>query len=364
MMTRVNTLRPVLLLTAAWLTLTPPGVRAQSSDCDGSKPVSNAAEAVAQVGALEQGGCLGGPKCDSPLCQRLKPVLGGGAPDPTLVAQSLRTLLDEAPVLGDENGDRTSLLVQMGRALTRFVDDGTTAAATWTLEELTLFKDSPQAIDIEAHLQKCATAAECSRASAHAQKVLELATLFGRVMVKATEGDRAEVARQLPLRDLRWRAYLGSSRGQYPWELFVNSWSYRKTAQFDAPPTSQLVLVHPSAALEFTRSASDRQPSESLVLELLGMYRWSWKEAEARRRLGGSLGVAWRDAGPDRQKLGYGVFLYLPRASTLGYVWRPQSHGGDEHALVVGADVAKFLRGTAGVKEKFTGGHGGDDIPK
>ena len=77
-----------------------------------------------------------------------------------------------------------------------------------------------------------------------------------------------------------------------------------------------------------------------------------------RQRWGGSVTLAWRDAGEGRQKLGYGVLAYLPRASTIGYVWRPQD-GRDEHALVLSADLVKFLRGSDGIRERLIGGASG-----
>jgi len=39
----------------------------------------------------------------------------------------------------------------------------------------------------------------------------------------------------------------------------------------------------------------------------------------------------------------------------VGYVWRPQQDGNDEHALVLSADLVKFVRGTQGIKEKLLG---------
>ena len=45
----------------------------------------------------------------------------------------------------------------------------------------------------------------------------------------------------------------------------------------------------------------------------------------------------------------------MPRGSTLGYVWRPQD-ARDEHALVLSADLAKFLRGTDGLKDRLIAG--------
>jgi len=348
---RPSNIRLALFLLAAWLTLTPRPAEAQS--CDGTKPVATAAEGVTQVRALNRAGCLGGPACDSPICRRLKPLLDG-APNRQQISDALRAVLEEARTVAEIGRDRESLLAQMGLSLAQFVDNRVAAAAAWTLEGLALFADEPHEIDLESRLENCSDSASCTLMSAHAQRVIELATLFRRTLVKADEGIRGAFSKQLELLDKRWRAYLGSSRGQYPWELAVNSALYRKTAQFDAPPTSQWIFAHPGAAFELSRSSNDRQPSESLLLEVAGLYRWSWKEEKMRQRWGGSVTMAWRDAGEGRQKLGYGALAYLPRASTIGYVWRPQD-GNDEHSVVLSADIVKFLRGTDGIRERFMG---------
>lgn len=73
------------------------------------------------------------------------------------------------------------------------------------------------------------------------------------------------------------------------------------------------------------------------------------------QRWGGSITLAWRDAGDSRQKLGYGVLVYLPSQATLGYVFRPQKNGSDEHALVLSADLVNLIKGTQGVKERLLG---------
>jgi len=221
-----------------------------------------------------------------------------------------------------------------------------------------VFDDEPYEIDVPVHVLPCSGQVQCTAQFVEGQQLIGLATLFGRVLIKAKEDVRNLFGSHLERLDQQWRAYLGSSRGQYPWELLLNSAVYRKSAAFDAPPTAQWILAHPGAAFELTRSSSDRQPSESLLVELLGVYRWSWSsEAKMRQRFGGSVAMAWRDVGEGRQKLGWGVLVYLPRWSTIGYVWRRQT-GDDEHALVLSADLAKFLRGTQGVKDRLIGRRG------
>ena len=350
-MTNANS-RLIALLALSAALIAPWPVAAQT--CDGTKAVGNATEAIEQLRALKSTGCLGGSACKASICQTVKPLLEGAPPKREDVAKGLRSILQETRAAANLSQDGGILLTRMGLSLAQFVDNGRTAAAAWTMEDLVLFDDEQYEIDFEAKLQTCSDGPTCTAASSRAQTLIELATLFRRTLIKAGESARNAFAAQLELLDKQWRAYLGSSRGQYPWELALNSALYRKTAGFDAPPTSQWIFAHPGAAFELTRNAPDRQPSESLLLELAGVYRWSWKEEKMRQRWGGSFTMAWRDAGEGRQKLGYGVLAYLPRASTIGYVWRPQS-GNDEHSLVLSADLVKFLRGSDGIKERLIG---------
>jgi len=350
---RTHTLLASLTLTAG-LMVSP----AAAQTCDRTAAVATAEAAEAQIEALTAGSCLGSTACDSPVCRNANLLLAQAAPSRAQVADGLRAILQEARTAADASDNGQILLTQLGLSLAQFVENGRTAAAAWTIEDLVLFADEPHEIDIRASLTPCSDQSSCTAVSGQAQRIIELATLFRRMLTKANETGLNAFAAQLELLDRQWRAYLGSSRGQYPWELALNSALYRKTAQFDAPPTSQWMFAHPGAAFELTRNAPDRQPSESLLLEIGGLYRWTWQEEQMRQRWGGSVTMAWRDAGDGRNKLGYGVLAYLPRASTIGYIWRAQN-GNDEHSLVLSADLVKFLRGADGLKQRLIGG-GGD----
>jgi hypothetical protein len=278
-----------------------------------------------------------------------------GAPKAEDAAAALKALVEATGRLAQTSREGERVLTRMGIDLATFVEAGRTAAAAWRFEELVLFADEIYEVDAAAMLDGCSGTEACTQAFVQAQQIVEHATLFGRVLIKAKEENRNAFGVQLERLDTAWRAYLSSSRGQYPWELALNSLLYRKTAAFDAPPTSQFIVLHPGAGYELATGTLTRQPSEVLFVELAGVYRWTWtSDARMRQRVGGSVALSWRDAGPDRRKLGYGALVYLPRAATVGYVWRPQD-GRDEHALVLSADIVKFIRGTAGLKERLIG---------
>ena len=327
-------------------------VPAFAQTCQRDAAATTSTDVIDRLQALESAGCLGGPACTSEICGATKGVLAADKPTRDDVAAALRRVLQDAKAVGDDSPAARRLLGRMGLTLAQYVETGRTAAAAWVLEDLVLFGDDPDEIDIQQWAKACTTAESCTATFRQAQRVIELSTLFRRMLIKAGQPGRNAFGAHLEALDRQWRAYLSSSRGQYPWELALNSALYRKTAQFDAPPTSQWIFAHPGAGYELTRNASDRQPSESLLLEALGIYRWSWGDDKMKQRLGGSATLAWRDAGEGRNKLGYGVLIYLPRSSTIGYVFRRQD-GDDEHALVLSADLVKFIRGTSGIKERL-----------
>lgn len=359
-----NTTRLIRIALLGGCLLAAPHWAAAQASCvaDSAAKVATASIAEEKLLALKRNDCLGGPACIKAMpgslggaCEAVNPILGKPQ-GPQQAADALRAITQATATLAENSEAGERLLTRMGIDLARYVDDGRTAAAQWRFEELILFDGESYKIDVPTSVLPCRGEEVCTTQFVEGQQLIGLATLFGRVLIKAKEDVRNAFGQHLERLDQEWRAYLGSSRGQYPWELALNSALYRKTAAFDAPPTSQWILAHPGAAFELTRNAPDRQPSESLLLELAGIYRWSWStEAKMRQRLGGSLTMAWRDTGEGRQKLGWGVLVYLPRSSTVGYVWRRQV-GDDEHALVLSADLVKFIRGTQGIKERLIGG--------
>lgn len=341
------------LIVTVWLLAGTTGVSAQDA-CVRNASAETEQAALAHVEALFDRGCLGGPTCDSALCKKVAPALNAKTVTPagtSVLLYSLLNATDAEPATWSRR-----LRQRMSVSIKQYETDQSTDAAAWDLEDMVLFKDDANyEIPVARMIAGCTTTSACTKASSQAQAVVELARLFGRLLTKINEADRNAFAKHLAQLDTQWRAYLSSSRGQYPWELAANSALYKKTEQFDAPPTSQWIFGHPGAAFELTGNSGDTQPSESLLLEVFGRYFWKWEENKMVQRLGGSVTLAWRDTGEGEQKLGYGVLVYLPRQSTLGYLWRPQKNRADEHALVLSADLVKFIRGTQGIKERLRG---------
>ncbi len=128
----------------------------------------------------------------------------------------------------------------------------------------------------------------------------------------------------------RWEAYRDQAHSLYWWEVFVNGalmdgslLSPDDTALcekengtavgFCRVPTRQLILLHPEAALRFSRTASKTSELKpALVVELVGWYRWSWASetsAEMRGRTGVSLAATYT-ATDKEGELGYGPMFH------------------------------------------------------
>jgi hypothetical protein len=133
------------------------------------------------------------------------------------------------------------------------------------------------------------------------------------------------------LRLERWEAYRDKAHSLYWWEVFVNGMLMEgsllssdnkalcdKEADgtslgFCRVPTRQLILLHPEAAVRFSRTASKASELKpALVVQLVGWYRWRWasdSSAEMRSRTGISLAASYT-ATDKEGELGYGPMFH------------------------------------------------------
>jgi len=142
--------------------------------------------------------------------------------------------------------------------------------------------------------------------------------------------------------DKQWDSYFNEARSQFPWELLLNGYLYgRKIADergLQAPPESQLILLHPSPALEYVSAADDGSRFEpAVVIELLGYNRWSWNGGRQKNPWGGSLIASVSDrAGVDNW--GYGGMVHYKNTFSLGV----SSRDGDL-GVFVSVDLGKWI---------------------
>ena len=108
--------------------------------------------------------------------------------------------------------------------------------------------------------------------------------------------------RELNLLDQRWTTYFDNTRSLYLWELAINrrihNRSRRDETGFLPVPNLQYHFLHPSIALEYIDDEQEgNKLEESIVLEVVGLNRWSWKKdsSETKLALGASLIAAYSD---------------------------------------------------------------------
>jgi hypothetical protein len=345
-------------LLAAGLAATP----ALAQQCENTlvhKP-ENAAKAAELWDRNREVGCLGSKECQSEICQKLAPLIqkvnDGQMPAETPMNELIQSLRDPAKA--------GPLYAKLRRRAGLFMDElGTKDSRDWNGRQFEIspanqlfdsFKDDT--IDYE-QLWKtgCGTAEACASTWHEAADTATHSQLLARIIFASTNQDRVRMVNYLAGLERRWLNYLTGSRSQYPWELIMNGWRYRRTANLVEPPNNQFILFHPSAAFEI----SDREGSKgaaSVVLEAFGWNSWKWKDDKPRQRFGASAIVSWRTttALPGDNITGYGGMIHLPLNLSVGYVYRPTDMG--RHSFLLGADVGKaFIRGQD-ARKKILGG--------
>lgn len=119
----------------------------------------------------------------------------------------------------------------------------------------------------------------------------------------------------------RWANYLNHGVSQYPWEMWLNgkAMSY----SLESPPTSQLVFIHPDAAIEVgpIRKA-DATLSEAVTVAVLGWIKYYG--ADEGSLFGGAAVASFRDD----MGMGVGGTLYFGPGANLGLVWHDTDRNG------------------------------------
>ncbi len=112
----------------------------------------------------------------------------------------------------------------------------------------------------------------------------------------------------------KWDNYLANGYSQYPWEALLNGW----VMNFHAfnPPDKQVILAHPSLAVEAsTLSFDEMTAKEVLNVELLGFLWYFGQNNEHYTGL--SLSAVLRDD----LRPGFGPVLHWRRNISLGLAW-------------------------------------------
>lgn len=189
------------------------------------------------------------------------------------------------------------------------------------------------------------TTAQCTSAVVTAEFVLRAATLVKRSLDYYSRPFLAAALVQTNMRDARWTAYFDETLVQFPWELALNSARFtqaaRKTRGFAMPPSSQWVLLHPMAGVEYVWSAPQgSRMTPAVAMEILGYNRWSWN---AMNKPAGALGASVVAAFSDRAgapNVGYGVLVRYAHKYSVSVTSR-----GGKTGVLLSSEFGTWLSG-------------------
>lgn len=362
-------------------------VRGQAPEC---APFDPAAEGVSLedadlfFDALDTRGCLGGDRCEDPLCERFKEWegrweepeeecarLGLEVASPSLCKVAAAAPLFEAlRMRAADLPDGTPGVRSLRRQLAAWEeplakgDPFLLPGAVWQTDRLKLFACAEDGdprvdcspsdeVDAEPFLDEAcrgpgATAERCSATFEGLAEVWTVARLQRRLLLDLQEEDRKALLRYVQGLDRRWTAFLSGARSQFPWEQLLNAELYRRRAEkpgFVEPPTRQWILVHPTPAYEY-RDFDTNGLEEVLLVEIVGFYRWRWgADDRMHRAFGGSLIAAW-NGGETGDDVSWGAVVHLPRNWSVGATVS-DVEGKNETSVLLSVDLAKLvLRGT------------------
>lgn len=200
----------------------------------------------------------------------------------------------------------------------------------------------------------CTTAGACERVLRGDAEVVIHSSMIQIIAGTLLQDLRQDAATHIDMLDKRWGNYFGASRFQYPWELAINDQRFKTNgrAGFVSPPEDQIIFMHPSAGVRYNaQSATKFDPT--LVLELLGMYRWHWEGAEPKELIGGSLIMTWANQAGERSP-GWGAMAHFQKSYSVGFTHHA-SPTGSKTSLLLSVDLAKLFEDKAAVTKKLKG---------
>jgi hypothetical protein len=161
----------------------------------------------------------------------------------------------------------------------------------------------------------------------------------------------------------QWTSYRESGHHQYVWEVAANSALMgRDLCPEDAGtgmkmgfckvPTSQLILLHPDAALRWSRTAQKAgELKPAVLLQVVGWYWWRWEQVDGRPtavmadRRGVSLAATYTQSDTE-QRWGYGPMFHYDRFNIA-----VTKAAGGKWSVVLNLNLAEDVFGR---KEAFT----------
>lgn len=339
----------VMVVICLWIGTVPMVVAA---DCS-RHTVTTSEQASGELDRLRSELCLGDRTCTTTLCQQIGEFENRWGDKETSLElfseaaglfRQIRASAGKLPEQGAGVPQLTGMLVRWNDTLagvSKAADSGSVSRSTtdeWKPKRLKLFSGTTYQIDYDATFADlCSAPAPCQEAFDAATDSFSHTVMVHRVLSVLIGSDMRRLGSYLDTLDKRWQAYHNESRAILPWELYVNGLFYtpRQTG-FGEPSTSQILLFHPSAGLEY-RDDTDDKLKPAILLDVLGFYHWKWggkTGTEVSRPHGLALAMAW-----DGDDVSYGLTVHLPRNWSLGV-----TTDFDGHVMATfSVDLANFL---------------------
>jgi hypothetical protein len=151
----------------------------------------------------------------------------------------------------------------------------------------------------------------------------------------------------------RWDAYFNKALPQYWWEVAINGSRMGSDLCSREPgtgiqlgfckvPTSQLIVLHPSVAVQWVHGAEDTDDlAPAFVVEVFGQNSWYWRERDPtiHGQFGWSLIAAYSNPGRGLEQWSYGVMLHKGPSLNLGIT----TAGSGQVSLLVSVALAEQI---------------------
>ena len=154
------------------------------------------------------------------------------------------------------------------------------------------------------------------------------------------------------LMNARWDGYFNKALPQYWWEVAINGArmgdelcpkdSGGMQLGFCKVPSSQLIVLHPAAGLQWVRGADDKDDlAAAFVVEVFGRNSWRWKDNDPllHKQFGWSVIAAYSNPGGDVEQWSYGIMLHKGGSLNLGVT----TAGDGQVSILVNVNLAEMF---------------------
>ena len=248
------------------------------------------------------------------------------------------------------------------------------SASFWEWEGHNVFQDQNQVwlLDYEPalrHLCDSPEATACHDAATEAVALNRYVVLVHDILGYEAKPRIMKYADELARLSGQWDYYFDEARSQFWWELAINSKRYKASdGELAPPPPDQIILFHPSAALEYVGGGVENEQAYGPValVEVIGYNRFRWKNSASgmsRVPLGASV-VAKYTSDNTGDRAGIGALVHVRNEWSVGFT-RRDTGAGTQTTWLVSADLFKAaLRKGGKARGQVRCGSGNDCVSK